>query len=456
MDKSAQLGTEKIPKLLWKFSIPAIIGMLVNAIYNVIDRIFIGHGVGSLGIAGVTVGFPFMLVIMAFAMLIAIGATSLISIKLGEQNKEEAELILGNGIVLLILISLVMTVIGTISLTPLLRLFGASDVVLPYARDYMRIIIFGTVLMSTGFGMSNFIRAEGNPKFSMYTMLLGAILNIILNPIFIFVLGWGVAGAAIATVLARTVATCWILYYYLTGKSILRVSLANFKLRLPIIKKIIVIGMAPFAMQLSNSLLQVIMNKSLGYYGGDIAIAGMGVTMSIATLMFMPIIGITQGAQPIIGYNYGAKQYDRLKETLKLAIFAATAIATIGSVAIQLFPGQFIGLFNSEDKQLLEFGTHTLRIFLMAFPIVGFQIVGANYFQAVGKPRQAMFLSLSRQVLVLIPLLLIMPRFLGLNGILYSGPISDLISSVLVAIWLGKEIRNLNEHHKAATASQLD
>jgi len=182
MDKSAQLGTEKIPKLLWKFSIPAIIGMLVNAIYNVIDRIFIGHGVGSLGIAGVTVGFPFMLVIMAFAMLIAIGAT-LISIKLGEQNKEEAELILGNGIVLLILISLVMTVIGTISLTPLLRLFGASDVVLPYARDYMRIIIFGTVLMSTGFGMSNFIRAEGNPKFSMYTMLLGAILNIILNPI---------------------------------------------------------------------------------------------------------------------------------------------------------------------------------------------------------------------------------------------------------------------------------
>ena len=456
-NRSVRLGEEKISKLLWEFSIPAIVAMLVNAIYNVVDRIFIGNGVGSLGIAGVTIGFPVMLLIMAFGMLVGIGATSLISIKLGEDKKEEAELIMGNGMLLLILLSILISVFGLIFLEPLLRLFGASEAVLPYAKDYMQIILSGTVFMSVGFGMSNFIRAEGDPKTAMNVMLIGAILNIILNPIFIYGFGWGIKGAAWATVLARTVSAFWVVYYFLSGKSSLSIRLANFKLNMPIVGKIAAIGAAPFAMQLSNSLLQVVMNNSLQFYGGDIAIAGMGVIMSIMTLMLMPVIGITQGAQPIIGFNYGAKKYHRVKATLKNAILIATMIATLGFLIIRLYPEQFIALFNKEDEALIAFGTHALNIFLIFLPIIGFQIVGAQYFQAVGKAKQAMVLSLARQVLFLIPLLLILPRFFELNGVLYAGPAADLLSSLVTAVWLFVEVRSLNEKQKVTNEQpQLD
>jgi len=448
LNRSAQLGNEKISKLLFRFSLPAIVGMLVNAIYNVVDRIFIGHGVGSLGIAGVTIGFPVMLVVMAFSMLIGIGATSLLSIKLGEDNQEEAELILGNGIILLVLISLIISVIGLLFLTPLLTLFGASKDVLPYARQYMEIILIGTVFMSTGFGMSNFIRAEGNPMVAMYTMLIGAILNIILNPIFIFTFGWGIRGAAVATVLARTISSAWIVYYYARGKSVLKIHAANFKLQLPVLTQILAIGAAPFAMQLANSVLQVVLNNSLRIYGGDVAIAGMGVVFSIMTLMFMPVIGITQGAQPIIGFNYGAHNFDRVKEALKQAIIAATIIVVLGYTVTRIWPEAFIALFNKEDTQLMEFGSRTLVVFLAALPVIGFQIVGANYFQAVGKPRQSMILTLSRQVLLLIPLLLILPRFYGLDGVLYAGPIADVGSALLTGIWLTAELRSLGVKHE--------
>lgn len=450
MDRSAQLGNEKIAKLLWKFSIPAIIGMLVNAIYNVVDRIFIGNGVGSLGIAGVTVGFPVMLVVMAFAMLVGIGTTSLISIKLGEQKRDEAELILGNGTLLLVLVSAIISGIGLLFLNPLLRIFGASDAVLPYAREYMQIILLGTVFMSTGFGMSNFIRAEGNPKVAMYTMLIGAVLNIMLNPVFIFGLGWGIRGAAVATVLSRTISSAWILYYFLSSRSVLKLRLENFRLQRAIVSKIVAIGSAPFAVQLANSLLTVIMNNSLRIYGGDVAVAGMGVIMSISTLALMPVLGISQGAQPIIGYNYGAKKFDRVKETLKLATIAATTIVTIGFIVTRLYPEQFIALFNKEDAELIRFGTHALIVFLLALPIIGFQVVGANYFQAVGKPKQAMFLSLSRQVLFLIPLLLVLSKFFGLNGVLFAGPAADLLASVVTGIWLFRELKTLNQHQTAA------
>ncbi|MTI82708.1 MAG: MATE family efflux transporter [Firmicutes bacterium] len=449
MHQSQYLGEEKIPKLLLRFSIPTIAGMLVNAIYNVVDRIFIGNSVGSLGIAGITIGFPIMLITMAFAMLVGLGATSLISIKMGERNEKEAELILGNGIVLLILVSVLISGMGLFFLDPLLKLFGASAEVLPYAREYMQIILLGTIFMSTGFGMSNFIRAEGKPVISMYTMLIGAILNIILNPIFIFGFGWGIKGAALATVLSRTVSTVWVVYYFLSARSYLKIQVKNFNLQMPYVWKILAIGSAPFAMQLSNSLLNVIMNKSLSDYGGDVAVAGIGVIMSVAVLMLMPVIGINQGAQPIIGYNYGAGQFKRVKDTLKLAIWAATLIVCVGFVIIQLFPQQIIYLFNRQDQALLQFGTHALRIFLLFLPVIGFQIVGANYFQAVGKPKQAMFLSLSRQVLVLIPLILILPNFYGLDGILYAAPVSDLTSAILTGLFLYMEIRNLNEKTKA-------
>lgn len=456
MDRSKQLGEEKVSRLLLKFSIPAIVGMLVNALYNVVDRIFIGNGVGSLGIAGITIGFPFMIVIMAFAMLIGIGSTSLISIKLGEQRKEEAETIAAHGMILLIGTAAILSVVGLIFIDPLLQLFGASEVVLPYAREYMRIILWGTVFQAVGFGMNNFIRAEGNPKIAMITMLIGAVLNTILDPVFIFIFEWGIQGAALATIISMAVSAIWVLYYFFGGKSLLKIRVKNMKLQLPVVGKICAIGSAPFAMQLAASLLSAIINNSLTYYGGDVAVSAMGVLNSVTMLILMPIFGINQGAQPIIGYNYGAQKFDRVKETLKLAIIAATVVVSLGFAVIQLFPAQLIALFNQEDKELIKLGARALRIFLIFLPIIGFQIVGANYFQAVGKPKKAMFLSLSRQVIILIPAVLILPRIfnLGLNGILLAGPVSDLGSSVLTGILLFMELRHLEQKHQEGYSAE--
>jgi len=439
----SHLGEDKIFKLLLKFSMPTFTGMLINALYNVVDRIFIGNGVGPLGIAGVTIGFPVMLAIMAFTMLIGAGAASLISIKLGEHNEREAETILGNGIVLLILVSVIISGIGLTFLNPLLKLFGASNTVLPYARDYMHIFLWGTVFMSTSFGMSYFIRAEGKPTIAMYAMFIGAASNIILNPIFIFGLGWGVRGAALATVISCTFSTAWTINYYLSPRSHLKIRLRNLKIRLPTVRAILVLGAAPFIMQIASSLLNVTMNHSLSYYGGDMAVAGMGIVISVLTLMRMPVIGISQGAQPIIGYNYGAEQFERVKEVLKLSILLTTLILSVSFIVIQVFSQQIIFLFNQEDKELLHFGTHALRTFLFFLPISGIQVVSANYFQAVRKPKQAMFLSLSRQVLIVLPLILILPAFYGLEGILYAGPAADLSSTLITVVLLYMEVKNL-------------
>lgn len=447
MDHTKQLGEDSIVKLLVKFSIPAIIGMLVNSLYNIVDRIFIGNGVGSLGIAGAAIGFPIMLILMAFSMLIGIGANSLVAIRLGEQKKEEAEHIMGNALVLLIVLSLVISVSGLVFLNPLLRLFGASEEVLPYAKEYLSIILWGAVFQSVGMGMNNFIRSEGNPRMAMLTMLIGAILNIILDYVFIFIFRWGIAGAAYATILSQAVSAAWVLYHFLGGRSVLKLHAKNYRLNMGIVMKIVAIGTAPFLMQLAASVLNAIMNKSLNIYGGDIAISGMSAVSSIAMVFLMPVFGINQGAQPIIGYNYGARKYDRVKKTLKLAILSATVLVIIGFIITRLFPEQLIALFNREDAELIEFGAYALKIFLTFMPIIGFQIVSANYFQAVGKPMQAGLLSLSRQVLLLIPAMLILPRFYGLDGVLYAGPLADLVSSVVTALFLFYELRHLDAKH---------
>jgi putative MATE family efflux protein len=441
------LGEEKVLKLLLKFSIPAIIGMLVNALYNVVDRIFIGRGVDALGIAGTTIGFPIMLVIMGFAMLIGIGANSLVAIRLGEKKKDEAELIMGNAFILLIIVSTIISILGLIFLEPLLKAFGASEAVLPYAKEYLKIILLGTVFQSVGFGMNNFIRSEGNPKIAMMTMLIGAILNTILDPLFIFVFDWGMSGAALATIISQAVSAAWVLYHFLGGKGTLRLRRKHFKLHMSTVGKIAAIGAAPFAMQMAASLQNMIMNKSLVNFGGDVAVSGMGIVMSIMTLMIMPLFGINQGVQPIIGYNYGAKKYDRVKEALKLGIIAATIIVCVGFAAIRLFPNQFVSMFNKNDANLIEFSIHALKRYTIFLPIIGFQIVASNYFQAVGKPKQASILSLSRQVLLLIPALLIFPRFFGLDGVISAGPFSDIMSSLITGTWLIFELRHLDNKH---------
>ena len=445
MDRSKQLGEEKIGKLLMKFSIPAIVGMLVNALYNVVDRIFIGQ-VDTLALSGVTITFPISIIIMAFGMLVGIGAAALISIRLGQKKKEEAEHILGNAFALIIIISLIVTTLGLIFLEPMLLRFGASTDTMPYAKQYITIILIGTVFQSVGFGLNNIIRAEGNPRIAMFTMLIGGVLNTILDPIFIFVFHMGTRGAAVATVISQIVNTIWVLYYFLGGKSVLKILYKNLRLDAKVVKNIFAIGMSPFSMQIAASIVTIISNKSLVKYGGDVSLGAMGAIMSIAMLVLMPVFGINQGCQPIIGYNYGAKRYDRVKHALKLAIIAATTITTTGFIIIQLFPEQLISIF-SNDPALIEVGSRGIKIYLFMLPVIGFQIVSSNYFQAIGKAKISIFLGLSRQVILLIPLLLILPIFFELNGVWASAPSSDIISSILTAVFLFVEIRHLNKLH---------
>ena len=447
MHRSQEIGEGKISALLLKFSIPAIVGMLVSALYNVVDRIFIGQGVGSLGIAGATVGFPIMLVQMAFGMLIGLGGNALVSIRLGEQRKEEADTVAGNALVLLVITSLVMMGLGLTFLKPLLRLFGASAAIMPYSVDYMQVILLGTVFQMVGFGMNNFIRGEGNPGMAMKTMFIGAGLNTVLDPVFIFVLHMGVRGAAIATIISQAASAIWVLSYFAGGKSLLKIRRPALILRKRIVLKIFAIGSAPFAMHMVASVLNAILNIQLQRYGGDIAISVMGIMYSLAMLILMPIFGINQGSQPIIGYNFGAKKYDRVRLATKLATGAASVVVMAGFLITQLFPNALIRLFNHDDPQLLEMGRHAIRIFFLMLPVVGFQVVSANYFLAVGKAKQAMFLSLSRQLVFLIPAILILPRFFGLDGIWMASPFADFMSAFVSGLFLFNEIRHLGRQH---------
>jgi putative MATE family efflux protein len=447
MDKSKQLGQESIGRLLLKFSIPAVIGMLVNAMYSIVDRIFVGHGVGTLGNSATTVAFPISIIIMAFGMLIGIGAAANVSIKLGQQNKGEAEKILGNAFILIIITSIFVTFFGLVFEEPLLKIFGASKESLPLAKQFITIILFGTILQNIGFGLNNVIRAEGNPTKAMGTMLIGAVLNTIFNPLFIFVFHLGIRGSALATIVSQSVCTVWTLLYFMGDTSTLKLRVKNMKLNINIIKQIFSIGMSPFFMQLAASIITIIFNRSLENYGGDVAIAAMGIINSVSMLILMPIFGINQGAQPIIGYNYGAQNFERVKKTLKLAIIAATTISTAGFIAIELFPRQIMSIFGSENK-LLDIGAGGMRIFLVMLPIVGFQIVSANYFQAVGKAKISIFLSLSRQVIFLIPILLLLPGLFKLNGVWIAGPASDFLASLVTAIMLIREIKKLRSAHE--------
>ena len=443
MDRSAQLGQASIPRLLFRFSLPAIVGMMAQASYNLIDRVFVGHALGSEGIAGTTVAFPFMLVVLAFAMLIGFGGTALISIRLGEGRKAEAEQVLGNTAVLLIVASIFITTVGLLGLNRILAICGASDTVLPFARDYLRIIVLGSVFQMISFGLNAAIRGEGNPRIAMLSMLISVLLNVILAPIFIFWFSWGMQGAALATVISQAVAAVWVVGYFLAGTSVLTFHAHTLRLDGSICRCIFVFGSPPFAMQLTASVLQSLLNHQLSVYGGDLAISVMGVLYAMFMMVAMPIFGLNQGAQPIIGYNYGARRFDRVKEALEMAVLAATGLAVVGFSGMTLCPAQVIRLFNREDVALVALGTHAIRIATMMMPLVGFQIVSASYFQAVGRPKEAMLLMLSRQLLLLVPAALILPLFFGLDGVWAALPTADFGASVLTGICLLLELREL-------------
>lgn len=442
------MAVDTIPRLLLKFSLPAIVGLVVNALYNIVDSIFVGRGVGDLGLAGVTVCMPVVMTLMACVMLIGMGATALISIRLGEKKGDEAELIVGNSLVLLVITGVGLTIISLIFLKPILILFGASETVMPYAADYLRIILLGSVFFAIGTGMNNFIRAEGNPKVAMNTMLIGTATNIVLDYVFIFVFHWGIKGAAAATVIAYAITSTWVLYHFYSGNSRLKIRWENLRLKTATAKAIFAVGFPTFVLQVTGSIQQTILNRSLARYGGDMALAIIGIIMSVTTFLVMPAMGISQGAQPIIGYNFGAKQFERVKDTLKLSMLWATLIIFAGFVVSKLWPRQLIGIFNS-NPDLIDLGTHAMGIFFKFIPLVGVQMISSSYFQAVGKPNQATLLGLSRQVIIFIPLLIIMPRYAGLEGVWWSAPFSDIGAFILTGAWLWYEIQQLNKNAAA-------
>lgn len=439
------LGTESIVKLLIKFSIPAIIGMVVNMLYNLIDRIYIGNipNVGGLAITGVGITMPVTQIITAFGMLVGIGTCANISIAFGKKKNADAEKYLGNGVTSIVIISLLIAILGNIFAEEILTLFGASENTLPYALAYIRPLFIGTICNLFAFGLNNSIRSDGNPKLSMFTMIIGAAVNIILDPIFIFWLNLGIQGAAYATVISQFIATMWVLHYFTKSKkSSIKITIANLKLNLPILKGILMIGMSPFLMQLASSVVSVIANKSLMAYGGDLAIGAMAIISSICSIFVMPIYGLNQGSQPIIGYNYGAKNYRRVRITYIYGLIACTTILVLSSIFIQLFPELTVSMFN-KDPELTDITVSGMRIFLLSMPIIGIQMTASAYYQAVGKAKKAMIISLSRQVIFLIPSFLILPRIFGLKGVWYAGPIADALAITLSGSIMFIEIKKL-------------
>lgn len=443
MDSQKRLGELKIGKLILEFSVPAIIGMMVNTLYNIIDRVFIGHipDVGKLAMAGVGIAMPLMTIIMAFGMLIGIGTATKISIKLGQNDKQGAEKLLGNAFILLLITGISLTIIGLIFTEPLLKMFGASDTILIYGKEFIQVIFCGCIFNMMSFGLNHSIRSDGSPKIAMTSMLISAIINIILDPIFIFGLNLGVRGGALGTVVAQAVTAIWVLYYFTKGSSVLKIRKENLKLDKESILSIFAIGIGPFSMQLANCAVQIVSNNSLQTYGGDLAVGAMTIVNSLSLIFVMPLFGLNQGLQPIIGYNYGAKNLNRVRKTVKYGITIATIIEVCGFIVIQGFAENLVLIFNG-DPELIKLAAFGMRTFLFMLPLVGAQIIITNYFQSIGQVRISMVLSLLRQVIVLIPCLIIIPMFKGLSGVWMAGPTADLISVIITYSVFIKTSRN--------------
>jgi putative MATE family efflux protein len=423
---------------------PAIMGMLVNALYNTVDRIYIGQGIDPLGIAGISVAMPLMLVGSAIALLIGAGANAIFSIQLGEGRKDEVEKTMGHAFMFLLLISAFFVIISLVFLDKIIvHILGASEAIFPYAKNYLRIILCGGVFNITGLGLNFFIRSDGHPRTSMYTQIIGAVINIILDPIFIFVCKWGIAGAAWATIIAQFISFLWVILYFNSKSTKLRFRVGKMKIERTLTLKIFSVGLGPFARQIAMCFVLGILNHSLFFYGGDIAVTAMGIAYNVIVLVSMPLQGLTQGSQPIIGYNYGAKLYSRVLKTYKWALLSAFIFTVIAYALIQLFPHVLFRIFTKEKGELLEIGVKCLRISLLLLPITGFQMISSNFFQAIGKPLQSILLGLSRQVICWIPLLVILPRFWGLNGVFYAMPAADGVSSILTLCFIMIELKHL-------------
>ncbi len=451
-DRLRELGTAPTGRLLWKYSLPAVIGTVVTALYNLIDSIVIGHAIADPDvIAGIAVTFPVMTLSGALGMLIGAGSATRISIVMGQKDKPRAELILGNSVMLTIIIGVCYMTTFFIFLDPILRLFGASDASLPYAREFMQWIIPGMVLINLTFSYNNVMRATGYPRKAMMTNILGAALNAVLAPLFLFGFGFGIWGAALATDISMGITATWVLSHFFNHKNEVTFRPHTTRLRWPVVKSIIMIGMAPFLINLAAAGINAIMNNSLKHYGGDNAIAAIVAFNRYVTVFIMIVIGICQGMQPILGYNYGAGKHNRLFRTLRLAAGAGLCVTTLGMLFAQIFPARIAGMFMQDPGQI-DAAVQCLRITTISFWMVGFQIVSTNFFQSLGMAGKAIFLSLTRQIIFMIPLLYLLPPFLGLNGVWFTFPISDTVATLVTIAMLYYQIRLIRRQYAPATA----
>lgn len=444
------LGTEPIGKLLRRYAFPAIIAMSSASLYNIIDSIFIGHGVGAMAISGLAISMPLMNLAAAFGSLVGVGASSLISIRLGQGNKQRAFLILSNAFMLNVIIGLAYSMLSLIFLDEILYFFGASEQTIPYARDFMRIILSGNVISHVFMGLNEILRASGYPKKAMMIMLTAVGVIICLNPIFIFGLGWGVKGSALATVIGQSVALILELTHFLNKKNFLYLKKGTFRFIGVIIRKVLSIGLAPFFLNVCASIVVIFINNALKNTGGDISIGAYGIVNRVVMLFVMIVTGLNQGMQPIVGYNFGARQFDRVIRTWRLTAICGMFVTTVGFLLGQFFPHVIAGIFT-DDAELIAVAEQGMRIILMIFPLAGFQIVSSGFFQYIGKPQKAILLSMTRQMLFLVPLLAILPGRYGTVGVWYSMPIADLIASILTGILLFTQLRKMRRNPDSIT-----
>ena len=442
-----ELGTKPVGKLLLQYALPAIVAMTAASLYNIVDSIFIGQGVGPFAISGLAITFPFMNLSIAFGAAVGVGASTFISVKLGQKDYKTAENILGNTIVLNLIIGITFSVVCLMFLNPILRFFGASDTTIPYARDFMSVILLGNVFSHMYFGMNAILRAGSKPKQAMLATIFTVVMNIILDYFFIMVFHWGIKGAAYATVISQVIALIWQIWVFSNKKELLHFKRGIYGLIKDIVKNIIGVGISPFAMNVCACVVVIFINQQLVHYGNDLDVGAYGISNKIGFIFVMFVMGVNQGMQPIAGYNYGAQQLDRMMHVVKLAIIVATIIMTIGWLIAMFIPYYCSRLFT-KDATLIGLGIKAIRINLLAFPIVGCQMVITNFFQSIGKVKISIFLSLSSQLLLLLPLLATLPLIYGINGVWYAMPTSDICASIIAAFMMMAYMKKFKKQHK--------
>ena len=450
--KTLELGSKPVGKLLFQYALPAIIAMTASSLYNMVDSIFIGQGVGALAISGLAVTFPFMNLSAAFGAAVGVGASSYISVKLGQKDYAKAQRVLGNTVTLNVIIGIVFSVVSLLFLDPILFFFGASEQTVPFAREYMVIILLGNVITHMYFGMNAVLRAASKPREAMYITMFTVVLNTLLDPLFIYTFRLGIAGAAYATIISQLVAFLWQMRLFTDKRELLHLRRGIYRLDRRIVGNIIAIGMSPFSMNACACLIVIFINNNLLRYGGDLAVGAYGIANRIAFIFIMINMGVNQGMQPIAGYNYGAQKLDRLMRVLKLAMIAGTCVTTTGFLVAEFLPELCVTLFTT-DATLASMSVNALRVMMAAMPIVGYQMVITNFFQSIGMAKISILLSLSRQLLLLLPLLLVLPPIIGLDGVWMSMPVSDSLSALFALVMMVRYMNKFKRQHKEMTAN---